>query len=91
MSLVVQSGSKQYVVNYGQTFIVDRLVADEGSVVDLDLVYAFGDDSKVTKVQAKVVKHQKGEKIYVVKYKSKSNYHRRTGFRANETILELVK
>lgn len=90
MSLVVQSGSRQYIVKPGQQFVVDRLTAEEGSVVDLNLVYSFGTSSGAKNVQAKVVKHQKGAKIRVVKFKSKSNYHRQYGYRHYETVLEIL-
>lgn len=91
MSVVVQSGSKQYVVDYGQKFIVDRVEAKEGDTLELELVYAYGDSKGAKTAKAKVVKHQRGPKIRVVKYKSKSNYHRQYGFRPEQTILELVK
>lgn len=91
MSFVVQSGTKQYVVDYGQQIIVDRLSAEEGDLVELQLVLAFGSDKAPKKLQAKVVKHQQGPKIRVVKYKAKSNYHRQYGFRPDQTVLEIVK
>jgi large subunit ribosomal protein L21 len=91
MSVVVQSGSKQYVVEYGQKFIVDKLFANEGDTIDIEVVYSFGDDKVSKSAKAMVVKHQRGEKIRVVKYKSKSNYHRQYGARPEQTILELVK
>jgi large subunit ribosomal protein L21 len=91
MSFIVQSGTKQYVVDYGQQIIVDRLKADEGAEVELQLVHAFGSDKAPKKLQAKVVKHQRGPKLRVVKYKSKSNYHRQYGFRPEQTVLEITK
>jgi large subunit ribosomal protein L21 len=91
MSVVVQSGSKQYIVDYGQKFIVDRLSANEGDVVDVSVVYAFGEEQGVKSVKAKVLRHQKGEKIRVVKYRAKSNYHKQSGSRPFQTVLELVK
>ncbi|MEM1312478.1 MAG: 50S ribosomal protein L21 [Patescibacteria group bacterium] len=91
MSVIVQSGSKQYIVEYGQKFIVDRLKASEGDLVDVEVVYSFGDYSKVKSAKAKIVAHKRGEKVRVVKYKSKSNYHRQYGHRSEQTVLELVK
>jgi large subunit ribosomal protein L21 len=91
MSFIVQSGGKQYVVDYGQQIIVDRIKADEGADVELELVHTFGADKAPKKMQAKVVKHQRGPKIRVVKYKSKSNYHRQYGFRPEQTLLEIIK
>jgi len=91
MPFVIQSGSKQYVVNYGQQVILDKLDVSEGELVNLDLVFAFGPESGVDTLQARVVKHQKGPKIRVVKYKAKSNYHKQYGFRLWQTIVEIVR
>lgn len=91
MSLIVQSGTKQFLVEYGQQIVVDRLPVPEGEVVDLELVWAFGVDKGVKSVKAKVLKHQRGPKLRVVKYKPKSNYRRQYGFRAEQTLLEIIK
>jgi len=89
MSLVVQSGSKQYTLEIGQKFFVDRLEAEVDSVIDLDLIYSFGLDTDLKSVKAKVLRHLKGEKIRVVKFKSKSNYHRQYGHRSYLTELQV--
>jgi large subunit ribosomal protein L21 len=91
MALVVKSGSRQYIVNYGQKIIVNKIDIPENEIVKLEVLYTFGDDKEVKTVEAKVVKHQKGEKIRVVKYKSKSNYHKQYGPRQSETVLEIIK
>ena len=92
MSLVIASGSKQYIVQKGQQIIVDRLHSDEGAEVEIQLIAGFenGSVSKGGMIKAKIVKHLKGEKIRVVKYKSKSNYHKVSGFRAYQTMLEII-
>ncbi len=90
MPFVIQSGSKQYTVTPGQKFVVDRLKNDLGEVVELPLVYSYGTTKGATSVQAKVVLHQKGKKIRVVKYKNKNNYHKQSGYRHYETILEIL-
>lgn len=91
MSFIVQSGTKQFFVNYGQKIIVDRIKAMEGETIEIDLIQALGEDKVTKKLKAKVIKHQRGPKIHVVKYKSKSNYHRQYGFRPEQTLLEIVK
>lgn len=91
MSLVIQSGSRQYLVDPGQQIVVNKLNAPVDEVVELDLVYAYGADKKAKKAQAKVIKHQRGEKLRVVKYKSKSNYKRSYGPRQEETVIEILK
>ena len=90
MPFVIQSGSKQYTVTPGQKFVVDRLKNDLGEVVELPLVYSYGTTKGATSVQAKVLLHQKGKKIRVVKYKNKNNYHKQSGYRHYETILEIL-
>ena len=89
MSLIVQSGSKQYHLEAGQKFLVDRLVAEPDSVISLNLIYAFGVDAGLKEIKAKVIRHLKGEKIRVVKFKSKSNYHRQYGHRSYLTELQV--
>lgn len=91
MPFVVKSGSKQFIVSSGSTLVVDRINNKEiGDNVELDLVYAYGESLKSDKVEAKVIAHQKGKKIRVVKYKSKSNYHRQYGYRHYETVLQIT-
>jgi large subunit ribosomal protein L21 len=91
MSFVTKIGSKQYIVNYNQKFAVDRLnELKEGDNVDLPILFSFGEDSKLKNLKAKVLSHTKGKKIRVVKFKSKSNYHRQYGFRASITILQII-
>ncbi len=89
MSLVVQSGSKQYVLELGQKFLVDRLEAELSSTVELNLIHAYGENAGLKAVKATVLRHLKGEKIRVVKFKSKSNYHRQYGHRSYLTELQV--
>jgi large subunit ribosomal protein L21 len=90
MPFVIQSGSRQYLVEPGQKIIVNKLDAQVDSTIELDLVYAFGEHKKTTKLTGKIVGHQRGEKIRVVKYKAKSNYKRSYGPRQEETIIEIA-
>lgn len=87
MSYVIQSGSKQYIVDEGQQVIVDRIEGEENDTLELQVVYTFGGTPEVTTVTATILKQQRGEKIRVVKYKAKSDYHRQYGYRHSETLL----
>ena len=89
MSFVTQFGSKQYIVEEGQKFAVDRLDREVDSVFDLPVLYSFGENSK-SKSKVKVIAHVKGEKLRIVKFKSKNKYHRVSGFRPYLTILEVI-
>lgn len=91
MSFITTFGSKQYIVDYGQKFIVDRLTKnEEGDIIDMPILLAFGAEKGVASVQAKVVAHQRGVKIRVFKYMRKSNYKRQYGYRHEETILQVI-
>lgn len=91
MPVVVQSGSRQYIVSRGQTFVVNRLKnCQEGEIIDLPVLYSFGQDKGLQSLQVKVVRHQKGKKIRVVRYRAKSNYHKVKGFRPKETVLQVL-
>jgi large subunit ribosomal protein L21 len=97
MYAIVKTGGKQYRVERGQTLLVERLAADEGSSVALEpILYrsedaVFDSDSlKKVKVTAKIVAHERGEKLRVFKFKPKRGYKRRTGHRQELTRIEVT-
>src|SRR4051794_29425551 len=94
---IVKTGGKQYRVEEGQTLLVERLREDEGAKVSLDpLLYRDdkqvldGSDLSKVKVEAKIVGHERGPKLHVLKYKPKRGYKRRTGHRQELTRLEIT-
>jgi large subunit ribosomal protein L21 len=89
MSFVITTGNKQYLVKNGQLVIVDKIEADVDSTVELPVIHTTGESKTPKTIKATVVKHQKGPKIRVVKYKSKSRYHRQYGHRTHETVLKI--
>jgi large subunit ribosomal protein L21 len=97
MYAIVKTGGKQYRVERGQTLLVERLAADQGASVALEpILYrseetVFDTDSlKKVKVTAKVVAHERGEKLRVFKFKPKRGYKRRTGHRQELTRIEVT-
>jgi large subunit ribosomal protein L21 len=97
MYAVVKSGGKQYRVEEGTVFEVDRLNAEAGDKVTLEPVMFSGDevvlsaeDLEKIKIEAKVTEHLRGDKIKVFKYKAKKGYSRRSGHRAELTRLEVT-
>jgi large subunit ribosomal protein L21 len=94
---IVKTGGKQYRVEEGQTLLVERLREDEGAKVSLDpLLYRDdkqvldGSDLSKVKVEAKIVGHERGPKIHVLKFKPKRGYKRRTGHRQELTRIEVT-
>ena len=92
------SGGKQYRVAAGDRILVDRIAAEPGSELKLDrvLMVADGDEVKVgadvggVVVTARVIRHQRGPKIDVLRYKAKKRVRVHRGARADLTALEIV-
>lgn len=87
---VIATGGKQYIVEAGDTVLVELLGEyKEGDKIEFDNVLMTDDGSKVTlgkpstgtKVVGKYVGEKKGPKLTIVRYKAKSNRDRRIGHR----------
>jgi large subunit ribosomal protein L21 len=97
MYAIVKTGGKQYRVERGETLLVERLAAEEGSSVALEPILYRSEDTvfdadglKKVKVTAKIVAHERGEKLRVFKFKPKRGYKRRTGHRQELTRIEVT-
>jgi large subunit ribosomal protein L21 len=95
---IVKTGGKQYRVQEGQSLLVERLPADEGAKVSLEPLMYRGDkdgdleleDLKRVQVEAKVVRHERGPRLRVVKFKPKKRAKKRTGHRQELTRIEVT-
>jgi large subunit ribosomal protein L21 len=97
MYAIVKTGGKQYRVERGQTLLVERLAVDEGGDVALEPILYRSDEAvfdaaglKKVKVTAKVLAHERGEKLRVFKFKPKRGYKRRNGHRQELTRIEVT-
>jgi large subunit ribosomal protein L21 len=98
MYAIVQTGGKQYKVQKDMLVKVEKLNAEVGAKVELPAVLvsdeagkvSLGKDAEKIKVLAEVVKHDKGAKILVLKYKPKKNVRRRQGHRQPYTQLRIT-
>jgi large subunit ribosomal protein L21 len=98
MYAIVKTGGKQYRVEKGQTLLVERLPDAEGATVALEPLLFRSDDTVFdaatlakVKVEAKVLAHERGEKLRVFKFKPKRGYKRRTGHRQELTRIEVTE
>jgi large subunit ribosomal protein L21 len=93
---IIALGGKQYRVREGERLLVDRVATDEGKTFSPS-VLLFGDDKKTefspsgVSVTARVVAHVRGDKVTIGKYRPKSGYRRKTGFRAALTQVEIER
>jgi large subunit ribosomal protein L21 len=97
MYAIIKTGGKQYRVQQGEWLLVERLPVEDGATITLQpLLYVDGDEvvdgddiSKVT-VEARVLAHERGPKLRIVKFKPKRGYKRRTGHRQDLTRIEIT-
>jgi large subunit ribosomal protein L21 len=97
MYAIVKTGGKQYRVEEGQHLLVEKLAVEEGAKVALEPLLYRGDDEIVdgpdlakVSVEAKVVAHERGPKLRIVKFKPKRGYKRRNGHRQDLTRIEVT-
>ena len=91
---IISLGGKQYRVQEGERLLVDRLKQDEGKTLSPAVLLVGGDgptqmSPKDVTVSARVVKHLRGDKIVIGKYRQRTGYRRHTGFRAALTQIEI--
>ena len=100
MYAIIETGGKQYRVSEGDTLYIEKLPALAEETVEIDQVLALvdGDNVKIgsplvdgAKVVLKVVRHGRGKKIIVFKYKAKKNYRRKQGHRQAFTQVTVEK
>lgn len=98
MFAVIQSGGKQYNVAEGDVVRLETLQAEPGETVTLDVMMLGGDEVKVgapfvdgASVKAEVLEHGRGKKLYIYKFKAKSNYRRKTGHRQGYTAVRITE
>lgn len=98
MKAVVKVGGKQHIVAEKETLMVD-LLPEGTKELDLDALLVIDGDKttvgaplvKGVKVKAKVVDEKvAGEKIRVIRYKSKKRVNTQTGHRQKYTKIEIV-
>jgi large subunit ribosomal protein L21 len=99
MYAIIETGGKQYRVELGTELEVERLSGDPGSEIVLDqvLLVADGENASVgrplvagAEVRASVVRQDRGDKIVVFKYKSKTRHRVKRGHRQELTVLRIA-
>lgn len=99
-AIICASGS-QFKVKEGEKLVLNRLIGKEGEKVIFDQILLLSDDEgkEVTvgapytggQVEAKILRHFKGDKIKIFKRKPKKRYTKWQGHRQYLTELEIVK
>lgn len=98
MYAVIESGGKQYRVELGSEFAVERLDGEPGQTIEIDqvLLVADGDETAIgrpvvenARVSLSVVRQDRAEKLIVFKYRPKARTRVKKGHRQQQTILRV--
>jgi large subunit ribosomal protein L21 len=94
MYAIVVIAGQQFKVSKDQKVYVHRLDSEEGSNISFDKVLLLDDNGSITlgapavegaSVEAKVLKHLKGDKVIVFKKKRRKGYKKKNGHRQSFT------
>jgi large subunit ribosomal protein L21 len=101
-SAIIRTGGQQYRVSTGDVLRLANLAGDAGQDVVFDEVLALlGDSSSETaklgqplvqgaKVTAQIVRHGRGEKLVVFKFRRRKRFKRKNGHRQNFTEVKIT-
>lgn len=99
MRAIIETGGKQFHVAPDDTIRVPSLRGEPGESVTFDRVLYAAKDGDVrfgtprvegAQVTAEIVKHGRGKKIIVFKFKRRKRYRRKQGHRQNFTELRIT-
>ena len=99
MYAVIETGGKQYRVELGSEFAVERLEGAPGDTIRFDRVLLVADGDKASigtpvvddaLVTASLVRQDRGEKIIVFKYRPKARHRAKNGHRQEQTIVRIA-
>ncbi|MCD4834053.1 MAG: 50S ribosomal protein L21 [Bacteroidales bacterium] len=98
MYAIVEIAGQQFKVEKDRKIFVHRLEGEEGSTVEFDKVLLIDNDGKVkvgkptvkaAKISAKILVHQKGDKVLVFKKKRRKGYKTLNGHRQQFTQIQI--
>jgi large subunit ribosomal protein L21 len=99
MYAVIRTGGKQYKVAPNDVIVVEKLMAEKGSMVQFDEVLMVGGEGNASVgaplvagavVTARVLDQGKGDKVIVFKKRRRKNFRRKKGHRQPETTLRIA-
>jgi large subunit ribosomal protein L21 len=100
MLAIIKTGGKQYKVKEGDKIKGEKIEGEEGSKITFDEVLFLGDEKEVkigtpvvkgAKVEGKILKTSKQNKVTGIKHKAKKRYMVKFGHRQILTEVEITK
>jgi large subunit ribosomal protein L21 len=98
MYAIVRAGGRQEKVAVGDVLEIDRVESAPGATLTLPALMVVDGSTVVTDPKAlaatavtvEVLEEIKGPKITILRYKNKTGYRRRQGFRAKQTKVKVT-
>lgn len=97
MKAIIQTGGKQYLVEAGQTLEVELLNSAKDKAEFAPLLVIDGDKTQIgkptvegVKVKADIVAETKGDKVKILRYKSKKRVKKLTGHRQKYSQIKIT-
>jgi large subunit ribosomal protein L21 len=103
MLAVIKASGKQYLVKEGDILLLDRIKNKKvGEKIDFENILLLIDEKKnkveigkpyikEAKVEGEILEEVKGEKVLVVKFKPKTRYRRKKGYRPLFSKVKITK
>ena len=98
MYAIVRAGGRQEKVAVGDLVVIDRVSGEPGESLQLKPLLLVDGDTVTSEasvlagvtVTAEVVDHSRGKKIDILRFKNKSGYRRRQGYRSALTTVKVT-
>lgn len=100
MYAILQTSGRQYKTAEGDKILVSGFLGEANQSIDFDQVLLVAAGKKITlgqpyiknaKVKGKILEHLKGKKLHIAKFRAKTRYRRKTGFRPQLTKILIEK
>ena len=98
MYALVEILGKQYKAEKDSILKIDKVDAENGTVLEFDSVLLLNNDGKVkvgtpyvkgVKIYTTVEDHRKDKKVTIIKFKRRKGYRRKQGHRQNYTFVKV--
>jgi len=97
MYAIIKIGGHQYKVSQGDNLTVNRLEGNEGDTIQIGEVLMVSDGSTTEigtptlskKISAKILSHEKGDKVIVFRKKRRKGYKKKNGHRQALTKISI--
>lgn len=90
---VIKLGGSEFIVRPGDKFEVNKLSQEVDGTFKPEVILSTDKEDVLLgqgTVEARVLKEKRGDKLFVIRFKAKSRYRRRTGHRQYLSVVEVL-